>query len=180
MSADMTSNLVDRPRYLFLMRDADHREGRVTKDGSARVRALAGRLSEWVRAEWRDQQDRTIRLWYTTQATEVLETIDLLMEDVLAEMQHHRLRASYPFGLPMPEEVNHLQSWMARLLPSFSVTRKSDLGQLSAYSPDRETFKQLCEWLGSTKIGDDQARRTHADAQLLVGNDPLMGGWPRS
>ena len=97
------ANFVERPRYLFLMRHADHRNGHVTKDGSAHVRALAARFSEWMRAEWRDQPDRTIRLWYTAQATEVRETVDLLTREVLTEMQRIGARTSYPFGLVTPE-----------------------------------------------------------------------------
>jgi hypothetical protein len=42
------SNLVGRPRYLFLIRHADKREGHLTEDGSVHVRALAQRLWEWM------------------------------------------------------------------------------------------------------------------------------------
>ncbi len=82
-------NFVERRRYLFLMRHADHRDRHVTKDGAAHVRALAARLSEWMRADWRDQRNLTIRLWYTTQASEVRETVDLQTREVLAEMRRY-------------------------------------------------------------------------------------------
>src|SRR5687768_11430978 len=112
-------SVVERPWYLFLMRHADQRDGHLTEDGSARVRALAARLSEWISAEWRDEPDRTVHLWYTTQATEVRETIDLLTRDVLAEMQRNEPPANSVFGdRAIPEEptgathtVNHRQAW---------------------------------------------------------------------
>src|SRR5262249_3157062 len=74
----------DAPRYLFLMRHAQHDEGHLTEEASAHIRSLAMRFSEWVQAEWRDQSKRTIRLWFTSTSTEVQETADVLTRDVLA------------------------------------------------------------------------------------------------
>jgi hypothetical protein len=119
-----TSNLVGRPRYLFLMRHADQREGHLTKDGSAHARYIATRLREWMDSEWRCQSDRTFHLWHTTQATEVQETIDLLTHEVLAQIRRNEPDTNSRFCLPDTQEEpacthagNHRQEWMARLLP---------------------------------------------------------------
>jgi hypothetical protein len=88
------SNLVGRPRYLFLIRHADKREGHLTEDGSVHVRALARRLWEWMHSWWRCQRNRTVHLWHTTQATEVRETIDLLTHEVLPQTRRHEPRAA--------------------------------------------------------------------------------------
>jgi hypothetical protein len=62
---------------------------------------------------------------------------------------------------------------MPRLVPSPPV---HDAGKvLSAYSPDGDAFRNLCGWLQASGTGEDAARRTEADAPLLVGNDPLIG-----
>jgi hypothetical protein len=176
------SKLFKPPRYLFLMRHAQHRAGHLTNAGSANVRELAGRLSEWIFAEWRNEPDRAIRLWYTAPATEVRETVNLLMQEVLAETQRPELRVGYPFSLRTPNEpagatrpVSDRQSWSASLLPSFPKTEQGDFGlTLSAYSPDDKSFRELRKWLDASKT-HDQARRTDVDAPLVVGNDPLIG-----
>ena len=172
----------DTPRYLFLMRHAQHNEGHLTAKGSAHIRSLAMRFSEWVQAEWRNQPKRTVRLWVTSTSTEVQETADLLTRDVLA---HVRLGESqvepYPFACPLPDEHssgrsrNGRQPWMPALVPS-SLTKRRDLGLgLSAYSPDEQAFERLCRWLEASHTGAQQARRTETDVPLLVGNDPLIG-----
>jgi hypothetical protein len=87
------------------MRHAQQRAGHLTNAGSAHVRELAGRLSEWVRAEWRNEPDRAIRVWYTAPATEVRETVDLLMQEVLAETQRPELRKQPKLK---PNQAKHL------------------------------------------------------------------------
>ena len=88
----------DTPRYLFLMRHAKHDGGHLTAEGSAHIRSLATRFSEWVHAEWRDQPERTIRLWFTSTSTEVQETADVLARDVLACVRQGRGQEEpYPF-----------------------------------------------------------------------------------
>jgi hypothetical protein len=181
-----------RPQYLFLMRHADQRQGHLTKDGSAHVRSLAERLSEWMQSEWQCQSERRVRLWYTTQATEVQETADLLTREVLACMQRHCARPRSPFdGAGTQEEsavatgaVNHRSAWMATLpyltanggRPTNSARKQHDLERvLSAYSPDRAMFERLSSWLASTETGPKCARRDKCDSPLLVGNDPLIG-----
>ena len=172
-------------QYLFLMRHAEHENGHLTKNASNHVRAVAIRLSEWIHAEWRNQPDRTIRLWCTTPAREVQGTVDLLTRDVVAEIRRLEVTApqNYPFDGPddpkkssgPPNAVHERPAWTARLLPN-SVTDKKDFGcELSAYSPDKEALERVCEWLGSPLFGENQARRTAASAPLLVGNDPLIG-----
>ena len=176
------SKLLKPPRYLFLMRHAQQRAGHLTNAGSAHIRELAGRLSEWVRAEWRNEPDRAIRVWYTAPATEVRETVDLLMQEVLAETQRPELRVGYPFSLHTPHEpagatpaVSDRKSWSASLPPSFPETEQGDFGlTLSAYSPDDKSFRELRKWLDASKT-HDQARRTDVDAPLMIGNDPLIG-----
>lgn len=176
---------VEGPQYLFLMRHAEHEKGHLTKNASNHVRAVAIRLSEWIHAEWRNQPDRTIRLWYTTPAKEVQGTVDLLTRDVVAEIRRLEVKApkNYPFDGPddpkkssdSANAVHQRPAWTARLLPN-SVTGKRDFGrELSAYSPDMDALERVCEWLGSPKLGENQARRTAASAPLLVGNDPLIG-----
>jgi hypothetical protein len=169
-------------QYLFLMRHAQHNEGRLTEEASAHIRSMAVRFTEWVQAEWRDQPGRTVHLWFTSTSTEVQETADVLTRNVLA---HVRLGddvvESYPFACPLPGERstgrtgNGRQPWMPALVPS-SLTGGRDLGQgLSAYSPDEQTFECLCRWLEASDTGEQQARRTETDVPLLVGNDPLIG-----
>ena len=172
----------DTPRYLFLMRHAQHDEGQLTEKGSAHIRSLAMRFSEWVRAEWRNQPERIVRLWVTSTSAEVQETADVLTRDVLAHVRLGEGQVEpYPFAGPVPGEHskgrsgNGGQPWMPALVP-FSLTGGRDLGQvLSAYSPDQQAFRQLCEWLEAPRTGEQQARRTETDAPLLVGNDPLIG-----
>ena len=170
----------DTPRYLFLMRHAKHDEGHLTEEGSAHIRSLATRFSEWVQAEWRNQPERTIRLWLTSTSTEVQETADALACDVLA---HVRQGQGEPYPFDRPPEGDHAtgrsgngrQPWMPALVPS-TLARGHDPGKvLSAYSPDEPAFQNLCEWLQASDTGQEPARRTAADAPLLVGNDPLIG-----
>jgi hypothetical protein len=171
----------DTPQYLFLMRHAQHHQGHLTEEGSAHVGSLAMRFSEWVRAEWRNQPGRTIRLWVTSTSTEVQETADVLTRDVLAHFRPGENQAKpYPFAT-LPGEPSRgrsddgRQPWMPALVPS-AGTGGRDLGQgLSAYSPDELAFECLCDWLQASDIGEQQARRTGTDAPLLVGNDPLIG-----
>jgi len=167
-------------RYLFLMRHARHREGRLTEEGSAHVRSLAARFSEWVLAEWRDQPERTVRLWVTSASAEVQGTAAALARDVLSHVREGQGHDEpYPFGSPPkgerragPSGANR-QPWMPRLVPS---PPGHDAGKvLSAYSPDGDAFRNLYEWLQASGTGEDAARRTEADAPLLVGNDPLIG-----
>jgi hypothetical protein len=169
-------------RYLFLMRHAQHNEGRLTKEASAHIRSLAMRFSEWAQSEWRDQPGRTVRLWFTSTSTEVQQTADVLTRDVLAHVGLGEGGVEpYLFACPLPGEHgtgrsgNGRQSWMPALVPS-SLAGGRDLGQgLSAYSPDEQAFGCLCRWLEASDIGEQQARRTEADVPLLVGNDPLIG-----
>ena len=169
-------------RYLFLMRHAQHEGGDLTEEGAAHIRSLATRLSEWIYAEWRNQPQRTIRLWITsTSSAEVQETADLLTRDVLAHVRLHGGHVEpYPFGPPPGEHSTRRsgagrQPWMPALVPS-SLTGKGDLGRdLSAYSPDEQAFARLCKWLEASDTGEQQARRAEPDAPLLVGNDPLIG-----
>jgi hypothetical protein len=187
------SHRFERPRYLFLMRHADQREGHLTKDGSAQVRAVAAIFSQWMLTEWRCERDRRVRLWYTTRATEVQETVDLLRREVLAEMQPHSARPRALFGAPDTQEepagathaVNDPEAWMATLPylatngcnKSKPASRQYDLQRLlSAYSPQMGLFDLLRDWLASTETGPQCARRTKADdSPILVGNDPLIG-----
>jgi hypothetical protein len=91
----------DMPRYLFLMRHAKHDEGRLTEGGSAHIRSLAMRLCEWVRAEWRQQPERTVRLWFTSTSAEVQDTADALACDVLAHARQGKgLVHPYPLARP--------------------------------------------------------------------------------
>jgi hypothetical protein len=180
----------DMPRYLFLMRHAQHKGGHLTDEGSAHINALAMRFSEWVQAEWRNQPQRTVRLWFTSTSAEVQETADVLTRDVLAHVRQPEDRVKpYPFasepadGHGTGRSGDDRQPWMPALVPSAAAeevssaaTKKHDLGQdLSAYSPDQSTFENLCTWLEAFRTGEQQARRTGADAPLLVGNDPLIG-----
>lgn len=170
----------DTPQYLFLMRHASHFEGRLTEEGSAHVRSLATRFSEWVQAEWRNQPERTVRLWITSSSAEVQETADVLARDVLAHVREGQGQGEpYPFDSPPEEERRAGQSgsgrqqWMPALVPS---PPGRDPGRvLPAYSPDRTAFRNLCQWLQAPGAGKDTARRTETDAPLLVGNDPLIG-----
>jgi hypothetical protein len=185
---------VKLPQYLFLMRHAEHRQGHLTKDGSAHVRGLAERLSEWMQAEWRCHPKQTIRLWYTTQATEVQETADLLTREVLSYLERRGTLARRRFGAPDTQEkpavANDREDWLATLpyLPTDechptnstskrnSASKQHDLERvLSAYTPDRAMFRRLCSWLTSTETGLQCARRNNKDSALLVGNDPLIG-----
>ena len=171
----------DTPRYLFLMRHAKHDEGRLTEEGSAHIRSLAMRLCEWVRAEWRQQPERTVRLWFTSTSAEVQDTADALARDVLA---HARQGKGYvhPYPLARPrgeqdrtgEPGGGRQPWMPALVPSPGEER--GLGNsLPAYSPDEKAFKDLRDWLQASGTWQEPARRTEMDAPLLVGNDPLIG-----
>ena len=188
----------DTPRYLFLMRHAQHNEGHLTKEGSAHIRSLAMRFSEWVQAEWRNQPGRTVRLWFTSTSTEVQETADVLARDVLAHVRLDEGQVKRnPFACPPPGERDTgrsgrgRQPWMPALVPPLppgdntSEQKRRDLRQdLSAYSPDKQAFQDLCAWLDASdteeQVRDQQAqeqpaRRTETDAPLLVGNDPLIG-----
>jgi hypothetical protein len=172
----------DTPRYLFLMRHAKHNEGRLTEEGSAHIRSLAMRFSEWVQAEWRNQPERTVRLWFTSTSAEVQETADALAHSVLAHARQGQGQDEpYPFDRPPKRECSTGRSgngrplWMPALVPS-SLARGHDLGNsLSAYSPDNLVFQNLCKWLQASGTGQEPARRTETDAPLLVGNDPLIG-----
>ena len=199
----------DTPRYLFLMRHAQHQEGQLTEAGLAHMRSLAMRFSEWVQAEWRNQRQQTVRVWLTSASTEVQETADVLTRDVLAHIQRGESQAEpYPFDCADPaghsrgRSGNGRPSWMPALVPS-SLTNNHDFVQvLSAYSPDKQAFQDLCTWLESSctekqpeasraekqpeasraekqpeasRIEGQPARRTEMDAPLLVGNDPLIG-----
>jgi hypothetical protein len=167
---------------LFLMRHAQHNEGHLTEKGSAHIHSLAMRFSEWVQAEWRNQPGRTVHLWFTSASSEVQETADVLTRDVLAHFRRSEGQVEpYPFACPLPSEHstgksgNGRQPWMPALVPS-PITEGRDLGQcLSAYSPDKQAFGGLCEWLEASHTGEQHARRTETDVPLLVGNDPLMG-----
>jgi hypothetical protein len=171
----------DTPQYLFLMRHAQHHQGHLTEKGSAHIRSLAVRFSEWVQAEWRNQPGRTIHLWVSSTFTEVRETADVLARDVLAHFRPGEDRAEqYPFAT-LPGEPSRAgiddgrQPWMPALVPP-SGTGGRDIGQdVSAYSPDELAFDCLCDWLQAPDTGKQQARRTETDAPLLVGNDPLIG-----
>jgi hypothetical protein len=179
----------DTPQYLFLMRHAQHNEGHLTEEGSAHIRSLAMRFSEWVQAEWRNQPGRTVRLWFTSTSTEVQETADVLTRDVLAHVRPSEGQVKRnPFACLPPGEHNTgrsgngRQPWMPALVPPLppgdntSEQKRRDLGQdLSAYSPDKQAFQDLCAWLEASGFGDQQARRTEMDVPLLVGNDPLIG-----
>jgi hypothetical protein len=177
----------DMPRYLFLMRHAKHDEGRLTEGGSAHIRSLAMRLCEWVRAEWRQQPERTVRLWFTSTSAEVQDTADALARDVLAHARQGKgLVHPYPLARPPGEQYrtgepgDDRQPWMPALVP-FPRGKERDLGNsLSAYSPDEEAFQDLCKWLEASDIGQESARRTEMDAPLLVGIEPLIGGWLQS
>ena len=93
----------DTPRYLFLMRHAQHNEGHLTKAGSAHIGSLAMRFSEWVQAEWRSRPDQTVRVWLTSTSTEVQETADVLTRDVLEHIRPRKGQAEfYPFDRPPP------------------------------------------------------------------------------
>jgi hypothetical protein len=172
----------DTQRYLFLMRHAQHKEGHLTEAGSAQIRSLAMRFSEWVQAEWRNQPEQTVRLWLTSTSTEVQETADVLTRDVLAHIRRAEGQAPpYPFDRPHPAEHgmgrsgNGRQHWMSALVPS-SLTKTRDFGKdLSAYSPDKQAFRDLCDWLEASRTEEQPARRTETDMPLLVGNDPLIG-----
>jgi len=172
----------ETPRYLFLMRHAKHDEGHLTKEGSAHIRSLAMRFAEWVQAEWRQQPQRTIRLWFTSTSTEVQETANSLADNVLTHIRQGQGQSErYPFDRPPEDEhntersCNGRQSWMPALVPS-SRAEGHDLGNiLSDYSPDEKALQELCQWLRSPDTGHEKARRTEADAPLLVGNDPLIG-----
>jgi hypothetical protein len=177
------ADLADEPQYLLLMRHAAHRGGHLTDAGSAHVHALAERLSEWMIAEWRDQPDRTVRLWCTTTATEVQETIDLLTRDVLTQMQRRGAGEGCPFAgtaattttQPAGDGRESRQPWMGRALPELATGGTDPARVLSAYSPDEDAFKALCRWLNAAGTGDESARRSTTDVPLLVGNDPLVG-----
>jgi hypothetical protein len=206
------SNHVDGPRYLFLLRHASQSEGHLTEDGSAHVRGLAVRLSEWIYAAWRarpdrlvdGQSDRTVRLWYAAQVSEVQETADLLTHQVLVEMERLKVPGNYPFVSPAESNqplaatpaLDGRPAWMPTLLPNcasnatdYSRQVEANLGRiLSGYSPNEDAFKRLCEWLNSAETDSHRtsrsssiegrnrcARRTQFDAPLLVGNDPLIG-----
>jgi hypothetical protein len=144
------------PRYLFLMRHAQQRAGHLTNAGSAHVRELAGRFSEWVRADWRNEPDRAICVWYTAPATEVRETGALLMQEVLAERERPERRVGYPFSLPPPKEpagatprVGGRQSWTAKRIPRFPQIEQGDFGlTLSAYSPADKTVRKNVRMVG--------------------------------
>jgi hypothetical protein len=176
----------DTPRYLFLMRHAKHDEGQLTEEGLAHIRSLAMRFSEWVQAEWRNQPERTVRLWFTSTSAEVQETADMLTRDVLAHVrQSEGQDEHYPFACPLPGEAdtgrsdNGRQPWMPALIPASATGRHGPGNALSAYSPDKLAFLTLCAWLEAPRTGVEQARRTGTDAPLLVGNDPLIG-WAAS
>jgi hypothetical protein len=178
------------PRYLFLMRHAQHDQGHLTEKGSAHIRLLAMRFSEWVQAEWRNEPKRTVRLWFTTTSTEVQETADELTRDVLAHVRLSKGQAEpYPFALPSEHSpgrsANGRPPWMPALVPP-SLTGGRDFGKdLSAYSPDEDAFGCLCNWLEASDTEEQPAqkqpaqkqpaRRAETDAPLLVGNDPLIG-----
>jgi hypothetical protein len=172
----------DTRQYLFLMRHAQHNEGHLTEEGSAHIRSLAMRFSEWVQAEWRNQPGRIVRLWFTSASTEVQETADVFTRDVLAHFRRSEGQVEpYPFAWPLPSDHgtgksgNGRQPWMPALVP-FPITEGRNLGHgLSAYSPDKLAFGRLCKWLEASHTGEQHARRTETDVPLLVGNDPLMG-----
>ncbi len=178
----------ETPRYLFLMRHAQHNEGQLTKEASAHIRSLAMRFSEWVQAEWRNPPRRTVRLWITSTSAEVQKTADALTRDVLAYVRQGGQTEPYPFACPPSGEQstgrsgNGRQPWMPALVPPSATQgrdpgqKRRDLGQdLSAYSPDEQAFGCLCKWLDASGTGEQQARRTETDVPLLVGNDPLIG-----
>jgi hypothetical protein len=143
----------DTPRYLFLMRHAQHDEGHLTEEASAHIRSLAMRFSEWVQAEWRNPPRRTIRLWFTSTSTEVQETADALTRNVLAHVRPSEGQAKpYPFVCPPPGSRDSLsqprrkhrwrdrrghstgrsgdgrEPWMPALVPP-SATQRRDSGQ---------------------------------------------------
>ena len=184
-------NVGVQPRYLFLMRHAEHRGGHLTESGSEHVRALAARLSEWILPAWRGNATRTVHLWCTTPAPEVQETAEVLASAVLAEMDRHKEPVGYPFRDPMtPDDPGETASVVGnREVPSPEVLPSSatkgpvspadgeeDVQRaLSAYSPNEATFDALCRWLTSTEVGQQTARRSEVDSPLVVGNDPLIG-----
>src|SRR2546429_3322359 len=159
------------------MRHAQHNEGHLTEKGSAHIRSLAMRFSDWVQAEWRNEPGRTVRLWFTSTSTEVQETADLLARDVLAHVRPGEGQVKRNlFAYPPPGEHNTgrsgngRQPWMPALVPP-SATRGGDLGQeshdlgqeshdlgqdLSAYSPDEQAFRDLCAWLEASHTGEQQ------------------------
>ncbi len=178
------SNTVAARQYLLLMRHAAHRRGHLTDDGKAQVGGLAERLAEWIHAEWRDESDRSVRLWYTSESTEVRETVDLLAREVVTEMARRNTPANYPFvdseskKVPVsgPQTINLRHPWMPAPVPTPPAPTGTDFAQaLSAYSPDRTAFDGLYSWLNAAKPEEQPARRSDLDVPLLVGNDPLIG-----
>ena len=176
------------PRYLFLMRHAKHDQGHLTEEGSVHIRSLAMRFCEWVQAEWRNQPERTVRLWFTSTSAEVQGTADVLARDLLAHSRQGQGQGQgqghvdpYPLARPLKgqhstgESGDGTQPWMPALVPSLRG-RERDLGNsLSAYSPDEGVFQDLRKWLQASDAKQEPARRTEMDAPLLVGNDPLIG-----
>jgi hypothetical protein len=172
----------DTLRYLFLMRHAKHDEGRLTEEGSAHIRSLAGRFWEWVQAEWRKQPERTVRLWFTSTSAEVQDTADALARDVLAHARQGQGHVD-PYPLARPPREPHgtgesgdcTQPWMPALVPSPPGEDRGLGNSLPAYSPDEGVFQDLRKWLQASDSKQEPARRTEMDAPLLVGNDPLIG-----
>ena len=133
----------DTPRYLFLMRHANHDEGRLTEEGSAHIRSLAMRLCEWVQAEWRKQPERTVRLWFTSTSAEVQDTADALAHDVLAHARQGKGHVD-PYPLARAPREQHStgepgdgrQPWMPALVSS-PRGEERDLGDFPG--PTRRT-----------------------------------------
>ena len=135
------------------MRHAKHDEGHLTEEGSAHIRSLAMRFCEWVQAEWRNQPERTVRLWFTSTSAEAQGTADVLARDLLAHSRQGQGHVMDPLARPLKgqhstgESGDGTQPWMPALVPSLRG-RERDLGNsLSAYSPDEGVFQDLRKWL---------------------------------
>ena len=176
-----------RPRYVFLMRHAEHSAGHLTAEGTAHVRAAAGRFAEWLEGQdWQDGAARRIRLWIASdarglsRATELLETADLFTQGVLTGVQHGQAEPN-PFQDPHrdrggpPERSAGREAWMAAALPGSLWPADAEQRVPSSYWTDRRDFEPLVQWLtrGNDAGGDE--RRSQYDAPFLIGNDPLIG-----
>jgi hypothetical protein len=99
---------MEPPRYIFLMRHAKHKEGRLDSDAVESVRAVGGRFAEWLDGELRGHYTHTLEMWCTN-APEVRETARQLSHSsasTLSRLRTERLRTATgrAEGLKPPEE----------------------------------------------------------------------------